>query len=55
MDITQTADGYLGIGTRGGLVRLDGVRFVPFVPPAILWCNFPKRLRMQIFHDRSLK
>src|SRR5262245_15087020 len=33
MDITQTTDGYLWIGTRGGLVRFDGVRFVPFVPP----------------------
>ncbi len=30
--MTQTVDGYLWIGTRGGLVRFDGVRFVPFVP-----------------------
>ncbi|MGB7822492.1 MAG: hypothetical protein WBL22_09910, partial [Candidatus Sulfotelmatobacter sp.] len=27
--ITQTADGYLWVGTEGGLVRFDGVRFVP--------------------------
>jgi signal transduction histidine kinase/ligand-binding sensor domain-containing protein len=31
--ITQTADGYLWIGTLHGLVRFDGVRFVPWVPP----------------------
>jgi signal transduction histidine kinase/ligand-binding sensor domain-containing protein len=33
MDITQTTDGYIWIATRGGLVRFDGVRFVPFTPP----------------------
>ena len=32
--ITQTTDGYVWIGTRGGLVRFDGVRFVPWLPPA---------------------
>jgi signal transduction histidine kinase/ligand-binding sensor domain-containing protein len=31
--ITQTADGYLWIGTQAGLVRFDGVRFVPWTPP----------------------
>jgi ligand-binding sensor domain-containing protein len=31
--IAQTADGYLWIGTPGGLVRFDGVRFVPWTPP----------------------
>src|SRR5277367_5766088 len=31
--ITQTADGYLWIGTNAGLVRYDGVRFVPWIPP----------------------
>lgn len=29
----QAADGYLWIGTTDGLVRFDGVRFVPWVPP----------------------
>ena len=29
----QTADGYLWIGTQNGLVRFDGVRFVPYIPP----------------------
>ena len=28
--ITQTANGYLWIGTHAGLVRFDGVRFVPW-------------------------
>jgi signal transduction histidine kinase/ligand-binding sensor domain-containing protein len=30
--ITQTADGYLWIGTQNGLFRFDGVRFNPLVP-----------------------
>ncbi len=30
--LAQTTDGYLWLGTRSGLVRFDGVRFVPFVP-----------------------
>lgn len=29
----QPADGYIWIGTTDGLVRFDGVRFVPWVPP----------------------
>jgi signal transduction histidine kinase/ligand-binding sensor domain-containing protein len=31
--IAQTADGYLWIGTEAGLVRFDGVRFVPWIAP----------------------
>jgi signal transduction histidine kinase/ligand-binding sensor domain-containing protein len=31
--LAQTADGYLWIGTTSGLVRFDGVRFVPWAPP----------------------
>ena len=31
--IAQTADGYLWIGTQSGLVRFDGVRFMPWTPP----------------------
>jgi signal transduction histidine kinase/ligand-binding sensor domain-containing protein len=31
--ITQTKDGYLWIGSEGGLVRFDGVRFVPWTSP----------------------
>jgi signal transduction histidine kinase/ligand-binding sensor domain-containing protein len=30
--IAQTTDGYLWIGTKNGLVRFDGVRFVPWLP-----------------------
>ena len=30
--ITQTADGYVWIATTTGLVRFDGVRFVPWTP-----------------------
>jgi signal transduction histidine kinase/ligand-binding sensor domain-containing protein len=33
--ITQTTDGYLWVGTEGGLVRFDGVRFVPWTPSAV--------------------
>jgi signal transduction histidine kinase/ligand-binding sensor domain-containing protein len=31
--ITQTADGYIWLGTDAGLVKFDGVRFVPWDPP----------------------
>ena len=32
--MTQTPDGYLWLGTRLGLMRFDGVRAVPWQPPA---------------------
>jgi len=31
--ITQTTDGYLWVGTTAGLLRFDGVRFVPWTSP----------------------
>src|ERR1700686_5890666 len=31
--VTQTTDGYLGIETGAGLLRFDGVRFVPWPSP----------------------
>jgi PAS domain S-box-containing protein len=31
--ITQTTDGYVWIGTLGGLLRFDGVRFARWIPP----------------------
>jgi signal transduction histidine kinase/ligand-binding sensor domain-containing protein len=31
--VAQTTDGYLWIGTKSGLVRFDGVRFAPWIPP----------------------
>ncbi len=32
--IAQTKDGFLWIGTQTGLIRFDGVRFMPWKPPA---------------------
>jgi len=32
--IAQTNDGYIWIGTNSGLVKYDGVHFVPWSPPA---------------------
>jgi ligand-binding sensor domain-containing protein len=32
--IAQTPDGYLWLGTEFGLLRFDGVRAVPWLPPA---------------------
>src|ERR1700680_4955809 len=32
--IAQTPDGYLWLGTEFGLLRFDGVRSVPWQPPA---------------------
>src|SRR5579862_3787432 len=32
--IAQTPDGYLWLGTELGLLRFDGVRAVPWQPPA---------------------
>lgn len=34
MSLTQTEDGALWLGTSGGLLRFDGVRFVPWAPPS---------------------
>lgn len=31
--LLQSRDGYLWIGTAGGLARFDGIRFVPILPP----------------------
>jgi signal transduction histidine kinase/ligand-binding sensor domain-containing protein len=33
--ITQTTDGYLWLGTRNGLLRFDGVKFVPYDSPGL--------------------
>ena len=32
--MTQTPDGYLWLGSQFGLFRFDGVRFIPWKPPA---------------------
>src|SRR3984957_4787404 len=39
-EITQTADGYLWLGTSNGLLRFDGVKFVRYNPPGL---NLPTR------------
>src|SRR5262245_50110279 len=31
--LVQTADGYLWLATSSGLLRFDGVNFVPWAPP----------------------
>jgi signal transduction histidine kinase/ligand-binding sensor domain-containing protein len=33
LPITQTTDGYIWVGTQSGILRFDGVRFVPWTPP----------------------
>src|SRR5271169_4873395 len=32
--VAQTPDGYLWLGTESGLLRFDGVRSIPWQPPA---------------------
>ncbi len=52
--IAQTPDGYLWLGTEFGLYRFDGVRAVPWLPPAgqQLPSNFISNLR--VARDGSL-
>ena len=38
--IAQTPDGYLWLGTEFGLLRFDGMRAVPWQPPAGRWIEF---------------
>lgn len=42
--VTQTADGHLWFGTSGGLLRFDGVKFVPYdlppITPALRGLNY---------------
>jgi signal transduction histidine kinase/ligand-binding sensor domain-containing protein len=52
--MTQTIDGYLWIGTRNGLVRFDGVRFVPFSAPADAALPSNRILSLQGARDGSL-
>ena len=39
-EITQTADGYLWLGSSNGLLRFDGVKFTRYAPPGL---NLPTR------------
>src|ERR1043165_1161929 len=46
--IAQTPDGYLWLGTQGGLVRFDGVRFSPLDDP-----GFKIERVRQLYVDRG--
>jgi signal transduction histidine kinase/ligand-binding sensor domain-containing protein len=52
--ITQTADGYVWIGTLSGLVRFDGVRFVPWTLPTNLRLASPSVFSLLGSRDGSL-
>src|SRR5882724_9389753 len=52
--MAQTADGYLWVGTRTGLVRFDGVRFVPFSPPKSEELHSSRILSLRGSSDGSL-
>jgi ligand-binding sensor domain-containing protein/signal transduction histidine kinase len=52
--IAQTTDGYLWIGSRSGMVRFDGARFVPFTPPAGEKLRSTRILALQAARDGSL-
>ena len=49
--IAQTPDGYLWIGTDGGLVRFDGARFQEFSPANLQ--GVPNRVIRLLFRDRQ--
>jgi signal transduction histidine kinase/ligand-binding sensor domain-containing protein len=53
-DIAQTPDGYLWLGTDFGLVRFDGVRFVPWTPPAGAQLPSDASIRLLVTRDGSL-
>src|SRR5271170_5007833 len=52
--LAQTLDGYLWIGTGTGLIRFDGVRFVPWAPPAGQRLLDPRVFSLLGAHDGSL-
>jgi signal transduction histidine kinase/ligand-binding sensor domain-containing protein len=52
--IAQTPDGYLWLGTEFGLVRFDGVQFVPWQPPAGEHLPSTSILSVLAPRDRSL-
>lgn len=52
--MAQTLDGYLWIGTRGGLVRFDGVRFVAFTTITTQKLRSSRVLSLEAGNDGSL-
>jgi len=52
--IAQTADGYLWIGTSNGILRFDGIRFVPWTPPPGKQLPSPVIARLLAARDGSL-
>jgi len=52
--IAQTGDGYIWIGTEAGLVRFDGVRFVPWASPKGEKLSSDQILSLLAASDQSL-
>ena len=52
--IVQTPDGYLWVGTEFGLVRFDGVRFVPWSPPPGQHLPSPNIIALLVARDGTL-
>src|SRR5712671_2654370 len=52
--IAQTPDGYLWLGTELGVLRFDGVRFVPWQPPGGTQLPGYNILRLLATRDGSL-
>jgi signal transduction histidine kinase/ligand-binding sensor domain-containing protein len=52
--IAQTPDGYLWLGTEFGLLRFDGVRMVPWQPPADQQLASSHISKLLASHDGSL-
>ncbi len=52
--IAQTKDGYLWIGTRAGVFRFDGVRFVPLIAPDGTQLPSPFIVSLMATRDGSL-
>jgi len=52
--LAQTTDGYLWLGTNIGLVRLDGVRFIPWNAPSGQRLSDPRVFSLVGAHDGSL-
>ena len=52
--VAQTADGYMWIGTGSSLVKFDGVRFAPWLPPAGKTLPDPNIISLRASSDSTL-